>query len=100
MTTQYVRVLCDIICKPITPEPRYRVFVNDELFTERTWIWEGVYLEESLQIEAEPGIYPIRVELVDPESATLKVKNMCVDPESNPSASIRKGGILEVIYEG
>lgn len=97
MTTQYVRVLCNIICKPNTPEPRYRVFVNDELFSERTWIWEGVYLEESLQIEAEPGIYPIRVELVDPESASLKVKDMRVD---HGNATIRKGGILEVIYEG
>ena len=93
MTTQYIRVLCDVHCKCLEQSPRYRVYVNDELFTERTWIWEGVYLEESLQIEAPPGKYPIRIELVNPDSAILKVKNMRVD---HGNAAIHKGGILEV----
>jgi hypothetical protein len=81
MSKNFVRVLCDIHCKWEGLPPNYRVFVNDELFTERTWIWEdeAVYLEEMLQIEADPGEYKIRHELVPPHLAELRVENMRVD---------------------
>ena len=61
--------------------PIYSVYVNDELFAERTWIWadSAVYLEELLQIEAEPGEYQVRYELVPPNLAQLAVKNMRVE---------------------
>jgi hypothetical protein len=55
------------------------VYVDDELFTERTWRWQDAYLEEMIQIEAEPGEYVITYELVDCSSATLHVSNMRVD---------------------
>jgi len=57
----------------------YRTYVNDELFAERTWLWTDCYLEELFQIEAEPGEYTIRYELVPPHLARLTVKNMRVD---------------------
>ena len=94
MTAQYIRLLCDIHCKPKDEAPRYRVYVDDELFTERTWIWENAYIQEALQINAPPGKYLIRAELVNPDSAILRIKGMCVD-EGN--AQIHKGGILEVL---
>jgi hypothetical protein len=53
--------------------------VNDELFAERTWIWQDVCLEESLQIQAAPGKYTVRVELLDTEHATIKMRNLRVD---------------------
>jgi hypothetical protein len=49
------------------------------LFAERTWIWQDVYLEESLQLLAEPGKYTVRVELLDTEHATIKMRNLRVD---------------------
>ena len=79
MQTKYVRVLCDVICKWSENPPRYRVFVNGELFTERTWIWQDHYLEEALQIEAVPGEYQITFELVRAEGAELKIKNCRID---------------------
>ena len=81
MSKNFVRVLCDVHCDWEGLPPNYRVFVNDELFTERTWIWEdsAIYLEEMLQIEAEPGNYQIRHELVPPNLAQLQVKNIRVD---------------------
>lgn len=95
MRTQYVRVLCDVHCDWQGTPPRYRAYLNDELFTERTWIWNDVYLEEAFQIEAPPGKYTLRYELVDADSAKLKVKNMRVD---KGNADIHKG-ILEIHYE-
>ena len=74
-----MRVLCDVYCDWEGLAPIYRLYVNDELFTERTWIWQTEYLEELLQIEAEPGEYQIRYELVAPHLAQLKVQNMRVE---------------------
>lgn len=79
MTRKFVRVLADVSCDWEGLDPNYRVYVNDELFTERTWIWTNEYLEEMLQIEAEPGEYTIRWELVPPHLAQLTVDNLRVD---------------------
>jgi len=74
-----VRVLADVDCEWEGLMPTYRVYVNDELFTERTWRWTDHYLEEMLQIEAEPGKYWLRWELVKPCLAKLSVTNVRVD---------------------
>ena len=79
MTKQFVRVLCDVDCEWESFNPIYRAYVNDELFAERTWRWTDMYLQEALQIEAEPGEYLIRFELVPPCLARLSVTNMRVD---------------------
>jgi hypothetical protein len=79
MTKKFVRVLADVYCEWEGLSPIYRVYVNDELFTERTWIWTDCYLEEILQIEADPGEYTLRWELVPPCLANLAVDNVRVD---------------------
>lgn len=94
MQTQFVRVLCDVICRWDGTPPRYRAYINDELFTERTWIWDKCYLEEAFQIEAPPGKYVIRYQLVDPETAELKIKNMRIE---TGNATMHKHGILEIL---
>jgi len=75
MRTEFVMALTDVCCDWSGEPPRYRCYVNDELFTERTWIWTDRYLEEQLQILARPGKYQIRYELVDVENATLTTNN-------------------------
>jgi hypothetical protein len=79
MSKKFVRVLADVDCEWEGLMPTYRVYVNDELFTERTWRWTDHYLEEMLQIEAEPGKYWLRWELVKPCLAKLSVTNVRVD---------------------
>jgi hypothetical protein len=75
MRAEYIMVLNDVYCEWSGQAPRYRCYVNDELFAERTWIWTDRYLEEQLQILAKPGVYAIRYELVDPENARLTNSN-------------------------
>jgi len=75
MQTHFVRVECDITAKVHRQPFRYRAYVNSELFAERTWIWENCYLEESFQIQAGPGVYPIRFETVDETNGRIKVRN-------------------------
>ena len=88
MQTYFVRVVCDIMPK-IRKEKlfndiegdffnpfRYRAYINNELFAERTWIWTSTtYLEENFQIQAAPGVYPIRFETVDIDHGRIKVRN-------------------------
>jgi hypothetical protein len=79
MTKKFVRVLCDVDCRWEGLAPIYRLYINDELFAERTWIWQNQYLEELIQIEAKPGNYEIKYELVPPHLAQLSVANIRVD---------------------
>jgi hypothetical protein len=79
MDKKFVRVLADVHCNWEGLNPVYRVYVNDELFAERTWRWTNSYLEEMLQIEAQPGDYTLRWELVPPHLATLQLRNVRVD---------------------
>ena len=79
MTRHFVRVLCDVHCDWEGDPPDYRVFVNGELFTERTFNFDNSYLQEMLQIEAPEGYYQIKYEIVPPSIARLRVMNMRVD---------------------
>ena len=80
MQTEFVMAACDVCVewKQGNP-PRYRCYVNDELFTERSWIWHDRYLEEHIPIQAKPGHYTLRYELVDHEHASIKVDNLRVE---------------------
>ena len=100
MKTVFVKAVFDINCKifnhakknSITPV--YRVFVNDELFTERTWAWkDDFYLREEIQINADPGEYNIRYELVPPNLAKLLVTRPVVN---YGSAVITEDGRLRI----
>ena len=50
MTKQFVQVLADVNCEWEGLAPTYRLYVDDELFAERTWRWTDSYLEEIIQI--------------------------------------------------
>ena len=98
---QFVKVLIDIHCEWTGTAPSYRVFVNDELFAERTFVWQEQYLTEMLQISAEPGVYQVRVEPVlfdqseskTQNSSQFDIKNYQID--YGPAQWI-SNGILEI----
>ena len=47
--------------------PTYRIYINGELFSERTWIWGlDKYLTQTLQIDAPAGQYHVKIEAVQP----------------------------------
>jgi hypothetical protein len=79
MDRHFVKVLSDVHCDWEGLPPDYRVYVDNELFAERTYIWTDCYLEEILQIEAPVGEYTIRYELVQPCLARLRIENQRVD---------------------
>ena len=95
MQLQFVKIIVDVYCKWSEQPPVYRAYVNNELFTERTWIWKNQYLEEEFQIRAAPGVYDIRYELVNSPGAGLKTRNMRV---VDGSAVNTRDGKLEIRY--
>jgi hypothetical protein len=91
MNTEFVIVLCDVHCQGQLPA-RYRAFVSDELFAERTWDWHNVYLEEMFQIQAVPGKYKIAYKNLD--HAELVIQNWRVELGN---AVIDQQGNLEIL---
>lgn len=62
---QSVQVSYDVHCDWSGPPPRYRLYVENELFTERTFGFVQSYLMEVIPIDAEPGDYVIKYEVID-----------------------------------
>jgi hypothetical protein len=71
-----VSVAADVYCKWSGTPPVYRLYVADELFAERTWIWQDGYLTEAFHVRAEPGDYPIRYEILTEHAASISVQNL------------------------
>jgi hypothetical protein len=64
MGIKSVQVQYDVYCDWQGKPPSYRLYVNGELFTERTFTWRDFYLEEVIPIDANPGNYTIRYEVI------------------------------------
>lgn len=79
MTRQSVVIRADISVAWQGDPPNYRVYVGGEMFTERTWIWQEQYLEEMLVVNAPPGKYDLRWELVPPAQGKIEVKNIRIN---------------------
>lgn len=76
MSTGYAILLADVYCNWKRESPRYRLFVNGELFVERQYIWRTEYLEEMIPIWTSPGDYTVVYELVPGTNAKLEIKNL------------------------
>jgi hypothetical protein len=75
MSAKFCKVSFDIFCDWEGMAPNYRLYVNDELYTERTFAYEEAYLEEILQIYAEPGQYTLHLEPLQPNLAKFRIED-------------------------
>lgn len=68
--------------------PVYRLYVNNELFTERTFIWVSYqyYIREHLNCQLDNGIHVLRLENLQPECRfeldNLKVNDVFINTNS------------------
>jgi hypothetical protein len=60
--------------------PRYRIYVDEELMTERDFIWNGNenYLREHIVVELAEGEHNIRLDLVH-GATDIELKNIVVN---------------------
>jgi len=91
---------CGII-NPISKftDSRYRVYVDDDLITERSWIWDnGIKLLENIWLNLENNKeYKLRIDPVValPEQAKFNIDNFKV---TNSNADINKIDDLQVNF--
>ena len=79
MTRRSVIVRADVDIRWKKHPPNYRIYVDNELFSERTWIWHEQYLEEIIPIYAPPGEYTLRWEIVPTFNGQITVTNPRVE---------------------
>jgi hypothetical protein len=89
------------IINPISKftDSRYRVYVDDDLITERSWIWDSsIFLKESVWIKSIEGcdhILKIEPVVYISEQAVFSVDNFKV---TNSNADINKINDLQVNF--
>jgi hypothetical protein len=98
MNRQSVVVCADVSVVWQGDPPNYRIYVGNEMFTERTWIWQEQYLVERLVVNAPPGKYNLRWELVPPAQGTIEVTNVRIEHGSD-HAYIKKDSQLRITDE-
>ena len=75
------RVKFDILLNGVPAElPKYRVYVDNDLFVERTFVWDSNlhYIQENLVLVISPGPHVLRIEKL-PSDANFTVRNCLVD---------------------
>lgn len=76
-----VEVQFDLYCHWSHNAPTYRVYVDDDLITERTFAWQGYknYIRESFSIAVKHGQHNLRIENTHPTTAKFTIKRVRVD---------------------
>ena len=60
--------------------PSYRVYVNNDLLTERDFGWPGheVFIRENIVVDLKPGKHELRIEQIG-NNGKIQIKDITVD---------------------
>lgn len=63
-----------------TTAPKYRVYVDDNLLTERDFTWPGheVFVRENIIVNLAPGRHNLKIEQVNPHGV-IRTKNITLN---------------------
>jgi hypothetical protein len=61
--------------------PRYRVYVDNDLLTERDFIWgsRDIYIRENIIVHLEAGQHSLRVDHVNNSNGSIRTENVTVN---------------------
>jgi len=80
MKGNFIKIRFDLHCTWSGFGPEYRIYVNNELFTERTYlVKEPEYYKEMLQVKGPPGRYSIKLEPVEPHHNNFVMSNTHIE---------------------
>ncbi len=76
-----VSISVDLYCKWEVTPPVYRLYVDDELLTERTYIWNNAeqFVREHVIVNLEPGTHTLRVESVNLKFTNFAKRNFLIN---------------------
>ena len=81
MLRRHAELTFQVHCYYSGENPRYRIYVDEDLITERTFVWnsDNQYIEEHVIIDAPIGQHTLRVENVDPQLGTFTIEHILLD---------------------
>jgi hypothetical protein len=58
-----VRLTADVYCHRSEGGPSYRIYVDDEMLTERSWIWPAyeTFVRELVEVDVAPGAHRLKI---------------------------------------
>ena len=64
MKSRLVELSVDVLCKWGPYSPSYRLYVDNNLLTERTYVWnnEEAYIKENIVVNIDPGEHTLTLE--------------------------------------
>ena len=73
-------ITADVYAQWGAVSPSYRVYVNNDLLTERDFSWPGheVFIRENIVVDLEPGVHQLRIEQIG-NNGKIQVKDITVD---------------------
>jgi len=73
-------ITVDVYCHWSEKPPVYRVYVDNDLLTEREFIWPGseIFLRENILVNLEPGTHCVKIEKISTHG-TITAKNVQVN---------------------
>ena len=81
-----VSVSVDVLCDWQTEVQSYRVYVDNDLLTERTYLWHNPeqYVRENIIVELDSGVHTLTIEPVNPDFTGFSCRNLAVDQQPAP----------------
>lgn len=76
-----VKLAFDLMCEKTVPNAGYRVIVDNELMTERDYIWDNAneYVRENVPLQLEPGIHTLEIQNLDRANSTFHINNITIN---------------------
>jgi hypothetical protein len=64
--------------------PRYRVYVDHDLLTERDFVWPGheTFIREQILVDLAPGTHTLKIEHIG-NNGKITVKNITVNGQAS-----------------
>jgi len=85
---QDLRIEVDVYCEWQTEPEAYRLYIDNDLYTERTYIWRNPHnwVREILVAELEPGEHTIKIESVNKSINTsiFRMANFAINNKFYP----------------
>ena len=78
---QDLRIEVDILCEWQTEPQAYRLYIDNDLYTERTYIWRNPHqwVREILVAELPPGKHTIQIQPVNSKFPGFRLANFALD---------------------
>jgi hypothetical protein len=75
-----IKLTVDVKCNDSTKSPIYRVYVDEDLITERTFMWDHntTFIREHIFLALEPGEHTVKVTMPFVEQVYASASNIQV----------------------